>query len=63
VKDLVDMYESRRDTDAQLRRFLDVLARHRAQLEARLGELRTTLDEVLAQESAAKQVLRRRAKA
>ena len=62
VKDLVDMYESRRDTDAQLRRFLDVLARHRAQLETRLGELRTTLDEVLAQEAAAKQVLRRRAK-
>src|SRR6476659_1394686 len=62
VKDLVDMYESRRDTDAQLRRFLDVRARHRAQLEARLGELRATLDEVLAQESAAKQVLRRRAK-
>ena len=62
VKGLVDMYESRRDTDAQLRRFLEVLARHRAQLEARLGELRATLDEVLAQESAAKKVLRRRAK-
>src|SRR5678809_1119079 len=28
VKDLVDMYESRRDTDAQLRRFLEVLARN-----------------------------------
>src|SRR5215203_1175736 len=63
VKDLVDMYETRRDTDAQLRSFLDVLARHRAQLEARLGELRTTLDEVLAQEAAAPQVLRKRAKA
>src|SRR5215203_6705573 len=63
VKDLVDMYETRRDTDAQLRSFLDVLARHRAQLEARLGELRTTLDEVLAQEAAARQVLRKRAKA
>ena len=63
VKDLVDMYETRRDTDAQLRRFLDVLARHRAQLETRLGELRATLDEVLAQEASAKQVLRRRAKA
>ena len=47
------MYESRRDTDAQLRRFLDVLARQRAQLEARLAELRSTLDEVVAQESAA----------
>src|ERR1700712_911060 len=63
VKALVDMYESRRDTEAQLRRFLDVLARHRTQLEARLGELRTTLDEVLAQEASAKQLLRRRAKA
>ena len=62
VKDLVDMYETRRDTEAQLRRFLAVLARHRAQLEARLGELRTTLDEVLAQETSARQVLRRRAK-
>ena len=62
VKGLVDMYESRRDTDAQLRRFLDVLARHRVQLEARLAELRTTLDEVLAQEAAAKQVLHRRGK-
>ena len=62
VKGLVDMYESRRDTDAQLRRFLDVLARHRVQLEARLAELRTTLDEVLAQEAAAKQVLRKRGK-
>ena len=56
------MYETRRDTEAQLRRFLAVLARHRAQLEARLGELRTTLDEVLAQETSARQVLRRRAK-
>ena len=48
------MYETRRDTEAQLRRFLDVLARHRAQLEARLAELRTTLDEVVAQEAAAR---------
>ena len=63
VKDLVDMYETRRDTEAQLRRYLAVLARHRAQLEARLGELRTTLDEVLAQEASARHVLERRARA
>ena len=62
VKELVDMYETQRDTDAQMRRFLDVLARHRAQLESRLAELRTTLDEVLAQEASAKQVLRRRSR-
>jgi DNA-binding transcriptional MerR regulator len=63
VKALVDMYESRRDTESQLRRYLDVLARHRAQLEARLAELRTTLDEVLAQEAAARRGLGRRRKA
>jgi DNA-binding transcriptional MerR regulator len=57
VKALVDMYER------QLRRYLDVLARHRAQLEARLAELRTTLDEVLAQEAAARRGLGRRRKA
>ena len=63
VKDLVDMYETRRDTEAQLRRYIDVLAKHRAQIQSRLAELRSTLDEVLAQEAAARQVLRRRAKA
>ena len=62
VKELVDMYETRRDTDAQLRRFVDVLARHRAQLEARLADLRATLDEVLAQEDAARRVLKGRAR-
>lgn len=61
VKELVDMYETQRDTEPQLRRFLDVLARHRAQLEERLGDLRSTLDEVLAQEAAARRLLRSRA--
>jgi DNA-binding transcriptional MerR regulator len=63
IKDLVDMYETRRDSDPQLRRFVDVLARQRAELEARLGELRATLDEVVAQEAAARQMLRARARA
>ena len=60
VKELVDMYESKRDTGPQLRRFLGVLARHRAQLEQRLGDLRATLDEVLAQEVAARRLLKAR---
>jgi len=63
IKELVDMYETRRDSDAQLRRFVDVLGRQRAQLEARLAELQTTLDEVVAQEGAARQALRARARA
>ena len=57
VKELVDMYETRRDTGPQLRRFLAVLARHRAQLEQRLGDLQTTLAEVTAQEEEARRLL------
>ena len=60
VKELVDMYESRRDTGPQLRRFLGVLARHRSQLEQRLGDLQTTLAEVLAQEVEAQRLLKAR---
>jgi DNA-binding transcriptional MerR regulator len=60
VKELVDMYESRRDTGPQLRRYLGVLARHRSQLEERLGDQQTTLDEVLAQETAAQRLLKAR---
>ena len=60
VKELVDMYESRRDTGPQLRRFLGVLARHRSQLEQRLGDLQTTLAEVLAQEAEARRLLKAR---
>ena len=63
VKSLVDMYESRRDTGPQLRRYLGVLARHRSQLEQRLGDLRTTLDEVLTQEAAARRLLKARLRA
>ena len=60
VKELVDMYESKRDTGPQLRRFLGVLARHRSQLEQRLGDLQTTLAEVLAQEAEARRLLKAR---
>ncbi|MEO7055956.1 MAG: MerR family DNA-binding transcriptional regulator [Caldimonas sp.] len=61
VRELIDMYDTRRDTEPQLRRFLDVLQRHRTQLEERLGDLRSTLDEVLAQQAAARRLLRSRA--
>src|SRR6195952_1385463 len=46
VKELVDMYESPRDTQAQLTKFLIVLAEHRAQLEQQMADLSITLDEV-----------------
>ena len=60
VKELVDMYETRRDTGPQLRRFLGMLARHRARLEQRLGDLQATLAEVTAHEEEAKRLLEKR---
>jgi DNA-binding transcriptional MerR regulator len=57
VKDLVDMYESPRDTQAQLKKFMAVLALHRAQLEQQMADLNATLDEVRAHEKEARRLL------
>jgi DNA-binding transcriptional MerR regulator len=57
VKELVDMYESPRDTQPQLKKFLTVLAVHRAQLEQQMTDLNITLDEVRAHEKEAKRLL------
>lgn len=62
VKELVDMYESPRDTQAQLTKFLLVLAAHRAQLDQQLTDLNLTLDEVRAQEKEARRLLAQAAK-
>ena len=62
VKELVDMYETQRDSESQLRRFVDVLARQRAALETRLADLQSTLDEVVAHEAATRRLLRARSK-
>lgn len=57
VKDIVDMYESPRDTQAQLKKFLIVLATHRAQLEQQMADLSATLDEVRTHEKEARRLL------
>jgi DNA-binding transcriptional MerR regulator len=57
VKELVDMYESPRDTDAQLRKYLVVLGEHRAQLEQQAADLQITLDEVRSHEKEARRLL------
>jgi len=62
VKELVDMYESPRDTQPQLRKFLAVLAAHRAQLEQQLADLHANLDEVRAHEKEARRLLAEGAK-
>ena len=57
VRELVDMYESPRDTLPQLKKFLVVLAAHREQLEQQMTDLHATLDEVRAQEKEARRLL------
>lgn len=57
IKELVTMYESPRDTVPQLRRYLDVLAEHRADIETRLADLHATLDELRAYETEARGLL------
>ncbi|PPE69070.1 MerR family DNA-binding transcriptional regulator [Caldimonas thermodepolymerans] len=57
IKELVDMYESPRDTVPQLKKFLVVLAAHREQLEQQLADLQVTLDEVRAHEREARRLL------
>lgn len=57
IKELVTMYESPRDTALQLRRFLDVLGAHRRDIEERMAELQTTLDEIGGYEAEARALL------
>jgi DNA-binding transcriptional MerR regulator len=57
VKELVDMYESPRDTQPQLKKFLVVLGLHRAQLEQQMVDLSVTLDEVRSHEKEAQRLL------
>jgi DNA-binding transcriptional MerR regulator len=62
AKEIIDMYDSPRDTGPQLKKFLSVLARHRAGLEAQRADLEATLDEVKAHEKEARALLLRSAK-
>lgn len=48
AKDIIDMYDSPRDTGPQMRRFLDVLAAHRQQVEDQMADLQANLDEIKA---------------
>ena len=57
IKELVSMYESPRDTTPQLRRFLDVLSAHRRDIEERIAELQTTLDEIGGHEAEARALM------
>ena len=62
AKEILDMYDSPRDTAVQLQRFLGVLGSHREQLESQLAELQANLTEVRAQEKQARAALARATK-
>lgn len=57
IKSLVDMYESPKDTAAQLKRFLTVLAQHREVLERQREDLEVTLAEISAHEDECRHLL------
>src|SRR5262245_5628608 len=59
AKDIIDMYDSPRDTGPQLRKFLTILAEHRQQLEEQMAELQANLDEVRTHEKEARALLAR----
>jgi DNA-binding transcriptional MerR regulator len=57
AKDIIDMYDSPRDTAAQLEKFLLVLATHQQQLEAQMKDLQANLDELKVHQREAKALL------
>ena len=57
AKDIIEMYDSPRDTGAQLKKFLDVLATHRKQVEDQMAELQANLDEIKTHEKGARALL------
>lgn len=59
AREIIDMYDSPRDTGPQLQKFLTVLAAHRQALEEQLAELNANLDEVKTHEKEARALLAR----
>lgn len=59
AREIIDSYDSPRDTAPQLKKFLNVLGRHREQLEQQMAELLANLDEVKTHEKEARALLAR----
>ncbi len=58
AREIIDLYDSPRDTGVQLEKFLTVLGEHRKQLEVQLADLQANLDEVRLHEREARAHLR-----
>ena len=57
AKDIIDSYDSPRDTIPQLQKFLLVLAGHRLQLEGQMTDLQANLEEIKVHEKEARALL------
>ena len=57
AKEIIDSYDTPRDTAPQLRKFLAILTDHRKKLEAQLLDLQTNLDEIRTHEKETKAML------
>jgi len=62
AKDIIDMYDSPRDTVPQLEKFINVLSEHKKQLENQMREIQANLDEVKQHEKEAKQLMSKHSK-
>ena len=62
AKEIIDSYDSPRDTAPQLKKFLEILADHRKKLEAQLVDLQANLDELRTHEKDARALLMRAGK-
>ncbi len=62
AKEIIDLYDSPRDTGVQLQKFLTVLEQHRHQLEGQMADLQANLDEVKEHEKEARALLAKMAK-
>ncbi|RYX93132.1 MAG: MerR family DNA-binding transcriptional regulator [Comamonadaceae bacterium] len=63
ARDIINSYDSPRDTAPQLRKFLDILANHRTALEAQLTDLQANLDEIRVHEKESRALLAKAEKA
>lgn len=57
AKEIIDMYDSPRDTGPQLQKFLLVIAEHQKQLEAQMRDLQANLDELKVHQREARALL------
>ena len=57
AREIIDSYDSPRDTAPQLRKFLVILTGHRKKLESQMLDLQANLDEIRTHEKEAKTLL------